>query len=128
MNSDLVVEITGHISGKINEIQLRDGVGCAFRVLVTRSYIDGYGVARTQEMWIPVITFDTNVTGKVLREFATGSFVQIISRELRQGDPREYKGTFYNNFNFVIDAIETARTETGTVPDAETAVLAGVTG
>jgi hypothetical protein len=127
MHSDFVTEIVGHIDGDIRKIELRDGVGCAFRVLTLRNYIDEYGIPNTKQMWIPVITYDTNMTAKIMNQFQRGSFVQIFSRELRQRTPREYKGKYYNDVNFVIDEIESARDEVPQEANAEASIVAGVT-
>ncbi|REF00491.1 hypothetical protein [Thermomonospora umbrina] len=124
MNSDFCAEIIGHIDSDIRQIELRDGVGCSFRIQTLRTYTDEWGVLHNKPMWIPVITFDTTMTAKITRDFPRGSFVQIISRELRWNEPRQAKnGKYYNNVDFVIDAIESARNE---VP-ADAGVIAGVT-
>lgn len=128
LHSDFCTEIVGHIDGDIRQIQLRDGVGCSFRVQAVRTYIDEWGIPNTKPMWIPVITFDTNMTAKVVREFQRGSFVQIFSREMRWNEPRQAKnGKYYNNVDFVIDTIESARDEVPAGANDEASVVAGVT-
>lgn len=122
-HSDFFAEIIGHIDGDIREIKLRDGLGCSFRLLTLRPTYDQYGVPSTKPMWLPVLTFDTTLTLRIMREFARGSFVRLTSRELRLAPPREANGKLYNNVSFIIESVEDARVE---LP-AEAGVVAGVT-
>lgn len=83
MNSQLSAHIVGHLIAEPRMFELRNGVGCDLRVLVTRRYYDDLGIPSTAETRVKVVTYDTVMAERLVGEFKAGNFVEIIADNVR---------------------------------------------
>lgn len=83
MNSVLTANIVGHLVAAPRTFNLRDGVGCELRVLVTLSYYDSAGIPTTRERRVKVVTYSLVEAERLVRDYKLGDFVQIYADDAR---------------------------------------------
>ncbi|WP_424534234.1 hypothetical protein ACOZ38_28485 [Sphaerisporangium viridialbum] len=83
MNSQISAHIVGHLIAAPRTFSLREGVGCDLRVLVTRRFYNSFGIPTTAETRVKVVTYDTVLSERLLREYKMGDFVEIVADNVR---------------------------------------------
>lgn len=143
MNSTLTANIVGHLIAAPRTFNLRDGVGCELRVLVTQRYYDAAGIPVTRERRVKVVTYSLVEAERLVRDYKLGDFVQVFSDDARvERAWQNNKGEWVSGslvFSLAKIRKVSVTTPGGAQPgdagqpadaaaEADAAVLAGVTG
>ncbi|MET8160372.1 hypothetical protein ABZT47_28770 [Sphaerisporangium sp. NPDC005289] len=91
MNSQLSAHIVGHLITAPRTFSLREGVGCELRVLVTRRFYNSAGIPTTAETRVKIVTYDTVMSERLVRDFPLGAFVEIVADNVRVEKPWQNK-------------------------------------
>lgn len=150
MNSMLTANIVGHLVAAPRIFNLRDGVGCELRVLITQRYYDSAGIPVSRERRVKVVTYSIVEAERLVRDYKIGDFVQIyaddarVERAWQNGKGEWVSGSLVFSFS-KIRKVSSLTTEPGGPADApadapaeadlaadaaaeaDAAVLAGVT-
>lgn len=88
MNSLISTHVVGHIISAPRTFNLSNGVGCDFRVLITRRYYDSNGIPSTRELKVKVVTYDTVMTEQLVRgAYKMGDFIEVVADNVRVDNP-----------------------------------------
>jgi hypothetical protein len=83
MHSQITTTIVGHLITDPRQFPARESVGCDLRILITRQFIDNNGIPRTGERRVKVVTYDTVMAERLLRDFKQRDFVEITCTDVR---------------------------------------------